>query len=81
MLFQKHLSFCNMFRDQDIVPGKDIFRGRIIQLTEEPGRVRATIDVGVQVHAFLPGYMARERGLYIGDDVGIRFPVEAVKIL
>jgi tungstate transport system ATP-binding protein len=64
-----------------IVPGKDIVRGRIIQLTEEPGRVRATIDVGVQVHAFLPGYMARERGLYIGDDVGIRFPVEAVKIL
>ena len=69
-----------LFRDQDIVPGKDIFRGRIIQLTEEPGRVRATIDVGIKVNAFLPGHKAREGVLYIGDDVGVQFPVEAVKI-
>jgi len=65
---------------QDIVPGKGIFRGRIIQLTEERGRVRATIDVGVQVYTFLPGYQAREKALYIGDNVGIQFPVDAVKI-
>ncbi|MFH1952961.1 MAG: ATP-binding cassette domain-containing protein [Pseudomonadota bacterium] len=65
---------------QDIGPEKGVFRGRIIQLTEEPGRVRATIDAGVQVHVLLPGYQVRERSLYIGDDVGIRIPVEAVQI-
>ncbi|MFH1627600.1 MAG: hypothetical protein ABIE47_02615, partial [Pseudomonadota bacterium] len=59
---------------------KDVFRGRIIQLTEEPGRVRATIDAGVQMHVLLPGYQVRERSFYIGDDVGIRVPVEAVQI-
>lgn len=68
-----------LLRDRDMLE-KDIFRGRIIQLTEEPGRVRVTVDAGVQVHAFLPEYQARERVLYIGDDVGIQFPVEAVKI-
>ena len=70
-----------LLRDRDIRLEKDIFRGRIIQLTEEPGRVKATVDAGgVHVHALLPEYQARERVLYIRDDVGIQFPVEAVNI-
>ena len=69
-----------LFRDSDIGLEKDIFKGRVIQLTEETGRMRATIDAGIQVHAILPEYQARERDLYIGDDVGIRFPLKAVRI-
>lgn len=39
-----------------------------------------TRDIGIQVHALLPGYQVQEKALYIGDDVGIQFPVEAVQI-
>ena len=60
---------------------KDTIRGRIIQLTEVPDGIRATVDAGVQVHALLSRYEVQKRSLYIGDDVGILFPMEAVLIL
>lgn len=69
-----------LYRACDTHLEKDIFRGRIIQLTEEAGRVRVNIDAGVQMHAFLPRYQAQERALYIGDDVDIQFPIEGVQI-
>ena len=69
-----------LLRGPDIGLKKDVFKGRIIQLTEEPGRVRATIDAGFQVDAFLPWYQVQEKSIYIGDDIGIQFPAEAVLI-
>ncbi|MCJ7687698.1 MAG: ATP-binding cassette domain-containing protein [Desulfobacteraceae bacterium] len=69
-----------LLRGPDIRFKKDILKGRIIQLTEELGRVRATIDAGIQVHAFLPRYQVQEKSIYIGDDIGIQFPDEAVLI-
>jgi len=69
-----------LLRGPDIRIEKDILKGRIIQLTEEPGGVRATIDAGIQVHTFLPRYQMQEKPIYIGDDVGIQFPAEAVLI-
>ena len=69
-----------LLRDPDIRFEKNIFKGRIIQLTEEPGGVRATIDAGIQVHVFLPRHQIQEKPIHIGDDAGIQFSAEAVLI-
>lgn len=56
------------------------FKGRLIQLTDEQGRVRALVDVGVPLSVLIPKEVFRSLGLGIGDDVWLNCPAKSIEI-
>jgi len=66
--------------DQDVQQRKNIFKGRLIQLTYEHDHVRVVVDMGIPVNILLPMDQPRSEPLVIGDEVGIFCPQEGIQI-
>ncbi len=66
--------------DQNICSEKNINKGRLIQLTAEHDQVRAVADIGIPLNILLPKKELRKKRLFVGDEVIIFCPVEAIQI-
>ena len=51
-----------------------------LQLTDEQGLAGLTVDVGIPINLLLPKDEVRSLALFVGDDVQLLFPEEAVQI-
>lgn len=69
-----------ILKDQDPPSEKNIFIGRLMLLSDEYGQVRATIDVGVPVNLLLPKEGLKSMPLYLGEEIRIAIPKEAIRI-
>ncbi|MBW1887711.1 MAG: ABC transporter ATP-binding protein [Deltaproteobacteria bacterium] len=66
--------------NQDIQHGKNIFKGRIIQLTYEQDHIRVVVDIGIPLNILLPMDQPRNEPLIIGDEVWIFCPQADIRI-
>ena len=66
--------------EQDHPPAQNVFKGRLIQLTDERDQVRVTADIGIPLNIFLNRDEIRSRTLQIGDKVNISCPVEGIQV-
>lgn len=66
--------------EEKIPDEKNLFKGRIIQLTEEHKKVRATVDIGIPLNALLSKDEVKRKGLYVGDTISVLFPKEAIQV-
>ena len=60
---------------------RDAFAGRVIQLTDHQGGVRALVDVGFPVSVILSPASFRSSSLLIGQSVWLTFPKDSVQVL
>jgi len=70
-----------ILQTQEINTERNHFSGRLIQLTDEHDYVRAIVDIGIPLNVLLPRNEVRDRSLYVGNEVGIFCPLEAIQIL
>lgn len=66
---------------QEVVPERNVFEGRLIQLSDEQDLVRAVVDVGVPLNILLPKKDLRGKGLMVGEAVKIRCPEGAIQVI
>jgi len=66
--------------EQDITLEKNIFKGRVIQLTDAHDKVRAVVDIGIPLNILLPRDRLRVPPILIGDEVKIFCPGDATQI-
>jgi tungstate transport system ATP-binding protein len=69
-----------IWKDQEIQPGGNHFNGRLMQLTDEHDYIRAIVDMGILLNILLPRDVVKDRSLYVGDEVGVFCPPEAIQI-
>lgn len=62
-------------------PAQNVFKGRLVQLTDEIDQVRVTADIGVPLNIFLNRDEMRSRTLQVGDELNISCPVEGIQVL
>jgi tungstate transport system ATP-binding protein len=70
----------HVLRGDDPAPGKNRFRGRLVQLTDEHEFIRAVVDVGIPLNILLPKPEAQSAPLIIGSDLHISCPPEAIRV-
>lgn len=56
------------------------FKGRLIQLTEEHGRVRALVDAGIPLSVLIPKEVFGNLHLVLGEDLWLTCPGESIEI-
>jgi len=66
--------------DQRSLSDTNVFRGRLVQLTDEQDLVRAVVDVGIPLNLLLPKKNPVYKGLTVGEEVSILCPPEAVQL-
>lgn len=66
-------------RESDISE-ENTFKGRLIQLTDEQGRVRALVDVGIPLSVLIPKEMFRRKQLAMGEEIWLTCPVESIEV-
>lgn len=66
--------------DQGPPDAKNIFKGAIVQLTDEGEQIRAVAEIGLPLNILLPKTLLKEVSVNIGDSVKIYCPPEAVQI-
>ncbi len=69
-----------VLKDEETANEKNIFQGRLVQLTDEHDYVRAIVDIGIPLNVLLPRNEVRDRSLYVGNEVGIFCPLEAIQV-
>lgn len=69
-----------LLRGDDIPSGKNRFRGRLVQLTDEHDYVRAVVDIGIPLNILLTKPEARSAPLIIGSALNISCPPESVRV-
>jgi len=69
-----------IMKDQYIQHGKNIFKGRLIQLTYEHDHIRVVVDIGIPLNILLPVDQPRNEPLIIGDEVGIFCPSDGIQV-
>ncbi|MEE9611778.1 MAG: ATP-binding cassette domain-containing protein [Desulfatiglandales bacterium] len=69
-----------IWKDQEIQPGSNHFSGRLMQLSDEHDYIRAVVDMGIPLNILLPRDVVRDRSLYVGDEVGVFCPPEAIQV-
>jgi len=57
------------------------FRGKLIQVAEEHGRVRATVDVGVPLSVLIPKESFRGLHVTLGEEVWLTCPPDSIQVL
>ena len=68
--------------DSDGCPeGNDVLPGRIVQITQESGDVRVTVDIGIPLSVILERSAYRALGVHVGDRVGVSCPVHGVRVI
>ncbi|MDY7035458.1 MAG: ABC transporter ATP-binding protein [Thermodesulfobacteriota bacterium] len=70
----------NILTGRDVHPKRNIFKGKIVQLTDEHDYIRAVINIGIPLNIFLQRNDVRKKVIYVGDDVRIFLPVEAIQL-
>jgi len=70
-----------ILKDHDPPSERNIFIGRLMLLSDEYGQVRATIDVGVPVNLLLSKEELKRMPLYLGEEIRIAIPKEAIRIV
>ncbi|MDB9822991.1 ATP-binding cassette domain-containing protein [Deltaproteobacteria bacterium] len=60
---------------------ENIFKGKLIQLTDEKSRVRALVDIGIPLSVLIPKELIRELDLGLGEDVWITCLPESFEII
>jgi tungstate transport system ATP-binding protein len=66
--------------DQEIHPQKNCYRGRLLQLTDEPDHLRAVVDIGIPLNILLPKNRLMAEPVNVGNEVWIFCPVEAIQV-
>jgi tungstate transport system ATP-binding protein len=61
--------------------GENIISGQVRQVMEGNGNVRVVVDAGLWFTVAMPAGTYRERGILVGETVGLVIPPEAVRIL
>jgi hypothetical protein len=51
-----------------------------MQLTDEHDYIRAIVDMGILLNILLPRDVVKDCSLYVGDEVGVFCPPEAIQI-
>lgn len=69
-----------IMKDRDIQRGKNIFKGRLIQLTHENDHVRVVVDIGIPLNILLPLDHSRNEPLIIGDEVEVFCPYDGIQV-
>jgi tungstate transport system ATP-binding protein len=59
---------------------KNVFTGRLIQLTDEHSRVRALVDVGLMLSVLIPKERLEDLDIRVGMKVGVRCPEDAIEV-
>ena len=59
---------------------KNVFKGKLLQLTDENGHIRAIADIGIPLSVILPKPVLRDKPLYIGEEVILHCPPDAIQI-
>jgi len=62
-------------------PAGNRFDGRVIQLSEEKGRIRIVVDIGIWLHLLLEPETYRKSPPLVGDRVTVSITPEAVRFL
>ena len=65
---------------QHIQRGKNIFKGRLIQLTHEHDHIRVVVDIGIPLNILLSMEQPRNEPLLIGDEVEVFCPYDGIQI-
>lgn len=66
--------------DRDPLVTKNIFKGKVVQLTDEGEQIRAVAEIGIPLNILLPKAVLKESPVHIGDHVRIHCPLEAIQI-
>jgi tungstate transport system ATP-binding protein len=56
------------------------FKGRLIQLTEEHGRVRALVDAGIPLSVLIPKEVFGNLHLVLGEELWLTCPGESIEV-
>jgi tungstate transport system ATP-binding protein len=71
----------NIWREgSDRDPQKNIFSGRLIQLTDENSRVRALVDVGIMLSVLIPKEKLEDSGIHIGMRLWVGCPEQSIEV-
>ncbi|MBK5100602.1 MAG: ABC transporter ATP-binding protein [Desulfobacteraceae bacterium] len=70
-----------LLSDRDILNEKNVFRGRVIQLTDAHDQVRTVVDIGIPLNILVARDRLRKEPVFIGDEVNIICPEDAAQIL
>lgn len=65
---------------QDPLVTNNIFKGKVMQLTDEGEQIRAVAEIGIPLNILLPKTVLKKSPVHIGDHVRIYCPLEAVQI-
>lgn len=61
-------------------PNSNAFTGKILQLTDEDGHIRAIADIGIPLSILLSKSELKGKPLYIGEEVTLHCPQDAIQI-
>jgi len=59
---------------------ENTFKGKLIQLTDQQGRVRLLVDVGIPLSVLMPKEVFGSLGLGMGDDVWLTCPQASIQV-
>ncbi len=66
--------------DEEVAPNRNAFKGKLLQLTDENGHIRAIADIGIPLSVLLPKPELKDRPLYIGEEINLHCPPDAIQI-
>ncbi len=67
-------------RDGGEISNENNFKGRLMQLTYEKGRVRAVIDIGVPLSVLIPEEAVNDLNLVMGEMVWLSIPQGSIEV-
>jgi tungstate transport system ATP-binding protein len=62
-----------------VASSENLFRGRLVQLTDERKRVRALVDIGIPLNVLIPKDAMGNMRLVIGEEVCLSWPMDAIE--
>ncbi|MFH1487371.1 MAG: ATP-binding cassette domain-containing protein [Pseudomonadota bacterium] len=69
-----------IFKKEACLSGENLLKGKLTQLTAENAHIRAVVDIGIPLNILLPGEEVRDKGLFVGEEVTVFCPREAIQV-
>ena len=69
-----------LIRTADQSEGINLFKGRLIQLTDEHDLVRSLVDIGIPITVLTPKNNFRQISPVVGEDIWIQCPYESIEV-
>ena len=66
--------------DEEAASNRNIFTGKLLQLTDEDGHIRAIADIGIPLSILVPKSDLKDKPLYIGEEITLHCPPDAIQI-